>query len=125
MTRCLAKGLCQIAETLPKIDFAVTLYPTERMKRAVAELYAQVIRFLIRAQDWYEESRASHVLHSITRPVELRYADLISDIKDCSMLVEGLASAGAQAEQRDMHIKIRELAKNQAEMQQLIISRSE
>lgn len=82
------------------------LYPTERMKQAVMELYAYLIRFLIRAYDWYQERTLVHLLHSITRPAELRYKDLIENISDCSLKVDRLALSGAQAEQRDMHKKI-------------------
>ena len=82
------------------------LYPTERMKQAVMELYAYIIRFFIRAHDWYQEGSFLHVLHSITRPAELRYKDLIATIYDCSRRIDRLASSGSQAEQRDMHKKI-------------------
>ena len=129
MTKCLAKGLCQIADSLPKIQFAATLYPTERMKQAVSELYAHIVRFLIRAQDWYEENKLLHAFHSFTRPVELRYADIIEEVEACTQSVYGLATAGAQAEQRDIHLELQEVRKTQnesvsffVEMRQLMIS---
>ena len=49
----LAKALSQIADALPRIDLSKTLYPTKRMQQAVIELYAHLIRFLIRSYDWY------------------------------------------------------------------------
>ncbi|KAH0565264.1 hypothetical protein GP486_001345 [Trichoglossum hirsutum] len=102
----LAKGLSQIADALPRAELATILYPTKRMKNAVAELYAYLIKFLIRAHDWYQESTLRHLLHSITRPVELRYKDLIEKIAACSRDIDQLAVSGAQAEQRDMHEKL-------------------
>ncbi len=113
LTRFLAKGLCQIADSLPQIELVTVLYPTTRLKQAVSELYALVIRFLLRARDWYQESKAMHVLHSLTRPVELRYADLVEDIGACARTVYRLASAAAQAEQRDIHLKMQELIRTQ------------
>ena len=113
MTRSLAKGLCQIADSLPQIELFTVLYPTMKLKQAVSELYALVIRFLMRARDWYQESKPMHVLHALTRPVELRYADLIEDIATCTQVVCRLASAAAQAEQRDMHLEMQELIRRQ------------
>ena len=113
MTKSLAKGLCHVADSLPRLEFLTLLYPTRRMKQAVADLYAYILRFLIRAQGWFQESRISHALHSFTRPAELRYADIIEEIEACTRTVDSLASAGAQAEQRDMHLKLQALIDRQ------------
>ena len=120
MTRSLAKGLCQIGDSLPQIELFTVLYPTMKLKQAVSELYALVIRFLMRARDWYQESKPMHVLHSLTRPVELRYADLIEDIAACTQVVYRLASAAAQAEQRDMHLEMQELIRRQKDSDAVI-----
>ena len=128
MTKSLAKGMCQRADSLPRIELVTVLYPTLKMKQAVAELYARIIRFFIRADQWYKESKLLHVLHSFTRPIELRYTDLIDEVESYSRVIDNLASAGAQAEQRDIHLKIQDIARKQKEsnaviweMQQLII----
>ena len=120
MTKSLAKGLCHVADSLPRVEFLTLLYPTRRMKQAVANLYAYIIRFLIRAQSWYQESKPLHALHSFTRPAELRYADLIEDIEACTRTVDSLASAGAQAEQRDMHLKLQALIDRQGAFELLL-----
>ena len=73
------------------------------MKAAVTDLYAVILRFLIRARDWYEEGKLKHFVHSITRPVELRYQDLLDQITDSTRVIEDLARVGHQAESRDMH----------------------
>ena len=101
----LAKALSQIADALPRVDLSKTLYPTKGMQQAVIELYAYLIRLWIRSYDWYREGSLKHVIHSITRPPELRYKDLIDTIADCSRRIDQLAVVGAQAEQRDMHKK--------------------
>ena len=129
MTKYLAKGLSQIAWSLPRTELAVILYPTKKMQQAIAELYARIIRFLIRARDWYQESKLLHALHSFTRPVELRYTDIVEEIEFYTRIVDSLACAGAQAEQRDMHQKLDALTQEQqasnallTEMRQLMIS---
>ena len=82
------------------------LYPTELMREAVVGLYTHLIRFFIRAYDWYQESTFKHVYHSVTRPYELRYKDLVEKVTECSESIDKLAVSGAQAEQRDMHKKL-------------------
>ena len=78
------------------------------MKNAIADLYASLLRFLIRARDWYDEGKLQHFYHSITRPTELRYSDLLEQIAQSSRLIDQLAVSGQQAEFRDMHAKINE-----------------
>ena len=121
MTKSLAKCLSQIADSLPRIEFSSVIYPTQRMMQTVAELYGYILRFLIRAQDWYQESTFKHVLHSLTRPVELRYKDVINDITSCTLSMESLASAGAQAEQRDMHFKLQQIIKRQKDSDAVLL----
>src|SRR3569833_1788440 len=77
------------------------MYPTERMRTAVAELYAYILRYLVRARDWYEEGRIKHFIHSITRPWELRYDDIVENIARRTQVVKDLAVSGQQAEFRD------------------------
>lgn len=83
----LQKGLSQIADSSPQTEFVTVLYPTTRLKEAVSELYALLIRFFLRAQDWDQERKPMQVLHSLTRPVELRCVDLIEDIGACTRTV--------------------------------------
>ncbi|KAK5046550.1 hypothetical protein LTR84_008353 [Exophiala bonariae] len=102
----LAKGLCKVGNTLPRVRLAIGLYPTRRMKNAISELYAYIIRFLIRAHDWYQENWLQHIWHSVTRLVELRYNDILDEIAIRTQIVHDLAVAGGLAEQRVMHEKL-------------------
>lgn len=102
----LAKAISQIADVLPRVKLATILYPTEKMKTLVEELYVHLLRFFIRADDWYRGSTISHVVHSITRPAELRYKDLIETIAEYARRVDSLALSGSQAELRNMHKKL-------------------
>ncbi|KAH8586200.1 hypothetical protein B0O99DRAFT_748479 [Bisporella sp. PMI_857] len=105
----LAEALSHIADSLPRIELAANLYPTERMQTAVAELIAHILRFLIRAHDWYQGSTWKHVIHSITQPSELRYDDLLELISRSSAVVHGLAVSGQQVEFRYRHSKVDEI----------------
>ncbi|KAI9860341.1 MAG: hypothetical protein M1813_006230 [Trichoglossum hirsutum] len=119
--KTLAKGLSQIADSLPRVELATILYPTKRMRQAVAELYSHIIRFFIRAQHWYQQSKLRHAWDSLARPVELYYNDLIQDIDECTKEVDNLAMAGARAEQRDIHLELRELSKKQEESETVLL----
>lgn len=102
----ISKALSQIADSLPRVELASVLYPNKRMKSAISELFAYILRFLIRARDWYEEGSLRRFLHSITQPAELRYNDLVEQIGQSSKLIDQLAASGSQAEIRDMHGKL-------------------
>lgn len=79
------------------------------MKHAVSALYAHIIKFLLRAFDWYEEGRIAHVIHSITKPAALRYDDLLEDTRRATRKITDLAITSSQAEQRDMHHELQTL----------------
>ena len=66
--------------------------------------------FLLRALDWYEESRIVHAIHSITKPAALRYDDLLRDIQRATRRIADLAIVSSQAEQRDMHHELQALS---------------
>lgn len=99
----LSKGISRIADALPRVELVSLLYPTKRMRDAVEELYAYILRFFIRAHDWYREGTLRHILHSITRPAELRYQDLAEQIARCSLNIDQLAVSGSQVELREVH----------------------
>ncbi|KAI1489610.1 hypothetical protein F5X96DRAFT_670495 [Biscogniauxia mediterranea] len=103
------KFLFVITDTLPVVEATILLFPTDRMKLALAEIYASVIRFLVRVQDWFEENRFLRVLHSIKRPKEQRYDDLLEDIESSTSYFRNLAVTESQAERRDVHLLLLEM----------------
>lgn len=105
----MSKGLVQIADSLPRVECVTELFPTDRMKSCLADIYANVIRFLIRVHDWFKTKTITRAVQSITRPSELRYYDLLEDIRVSTRNIEDLAVTASQVEQRDMHILILEL----------------
>ncbi|KAK0724041.1 hypothetical protein B0H67DRAFT_482926 [Lasiosphaeris hirsuta] len=106
ITNTLANALSDIGDMLPRVELASTLYPTARMKSAISNLYAYLLRFFIRARDWYEEGTWKRIVHSITRPAELRYADLLAQIGQISKRISLLSRSAEQAETRAIHQKI-------------------
>lgn len=106
LTTTLSKALCKVASNLPRTNFVATLYPTPQIKLAVANLYAYIMRFLIRAIEWYKESRFKNMLHSITQPAPIRYKDLLEAIETCSREVDQCAITAMQAEIRDVHLML-------------------
>jgi hypothetical protein len=79
------------------------------MRLALAEIYAHMIRFFIRAHDWFTQSSLKRALHSITRPKELRYADILDDIAAATSHFRILSVTASQAEQRDSHLLLLEV----------------
>ncbi|TVY54373.1 hypothetical protein LCER1_G006832 [Lachnellula cervina] len=99
----LSSGLCQIAEVLPRAELIIRLYPIPGVRHLISNMYAHILRFLLRSLRWYQESKLSHLIHAITRPVELRFGDLVEEIRVLSSNMDNLALASGHAEQRDMH----------------------
>lgn len=119
----LAKGISSIADALPRVELATLLYPTKKMMHAVEELYAYILRFFIRAHDWYREGTLRHILHSIIRPAELRYQDLLENIASCSRNIDQLAVSGSQVELREVHESLKavtsQLERSEGVMQEM------
>ncbi|KAK0629142.1 hypothetical protein B0T17DRAFT_633566 [Bombardia bombarda] len=105
-TKLLAKSLTQISECLPGVQLVSKLYPTPRMSKAIEELYSYILKFLTRAYEWYNEGKARRFIHSITQPPQLRYTDLLQDIRASSRTIEQFAAAASQAELREIHVKV-------------------
>lgn len=96
-------ALCEISESLPSVELVLALYATASIKHAASMLYAHILRFLIRALNYYEESRLMRAVHTITRPAALRYQDLIDLIRRDAETVRKHATTSSQAEIRAIH----------------------
>jgi hypothetical protein len=105
----IAKTLTRIADLLPRSDLTATVYPTERVKEAVAQLYAHIIKFILFAVRWYKKGKVAHSIASILHPFQISCKDIVEDILECSRRVDSLASAASKAELRDLHITVQHL----------------
>lgn len=103
-------ALCEISESLPSVEIVLALYPTASMKHAASMLYAHILRFLVRALKYYDESRLMRAVHSITRPAALRYQDLIDLIRRDAETVRKHAATSSQAEIRAIHDRVAEFS---------------
>ncbi|KAK7937365.1 uncharacterized protein PG986_014233 [Apiospora aurea] len=103
----LSEGLIQIADLLPRTELTLRLYPIPPLRQIITKIYAQILRFLVRALGWYQESKFMHVVHSVTRPAELRYDDILASISSLSRDMSDMAIVSGHIEQRDMHTEIK------------------
>lgn len=106
----IAKTLTRIADVLPRSDLTAILYPTERVKEAVAQLYAHIIKFIQFAVRWYKKGKIAHSIAAILQPFQISCKDIVEEIAECSRRVDSLASAASKAELRDLHITVQQLA---------------
>jgi hypothetical protein len=104
-----AKGLVDVADALPRLELALALYRTVAMQQSLSDVYAIILRFLIRVKDWLDEGPLKRALHAVTRPTELRYDDLLQDLRLATQSMMGMAVAASQAEQRDIHLTLLEI----------------
>lgn len=79
------------------------LYPTPQIRAALEELYASVLNFLVKAYEWYNEGKLSHMFHGVSQQWNRVNADLVDEIAEKSRRIDQLAVAASQAEIRDMH----------------------
>lgn len=102
----LSEGLVQIANLLPTTELTSRLYPVPRVRSLVVAIYVNILKFLVRALRWYQESKFMHMVHAITRPTELSYDDILQTISSLARSLSDAAMVSSQAEQRDMHLEI-------------------
>lgn len=95
---------------MAEIEFiAKKLYPAHRIFQMVAEIYAYVIEFCIRAQIWYDKT-TKNVLQKIWRPIykpwKLEFEDLCTSIEQCVRNLRDQTLLAHQVELREMHSKV-------------------
>ncbi|TGO51755.1 hypothetical protein BOTNAR_0345g00030 [Botryotinia narcissicola] len=110
-------GLCQVAGVLPRMENTVDLYPTVQMRKYMIMLQAQIIKFLTVSLSWFKESRALRILHSVTRPPQIQYNDLVEKIEILSQSISITAQLSSFAEQRDMHSVMKNIMSKQESLE--------
>lgn len=110
----ISKALAQIAAVLPRVNVKILLFPTEEIKRAVSTLYANVLRFMVRAMKWYTEGKFKHFITAVFRPAPLRFGDILEGVETLSKMIDELAVGASQAEQRNMHVLLQEIKRTMA-----------
>jgi hypothetical protein len=105
----ISKSVAEIAGVLPRAELLSILYPTERMKFALSELYAKIIQFIQSAIKYYKSSRLSKSIAAVTKPFVLTFKPILEDITEASRRVDELANSALKAEIRDLHIQVKRL----------------
>lgn len=117
----ISKAISRIGEMLPRTELHSELYPTERMREAVALLYAQIIEFALMAVRWFKKGKIMHAVAAIVHPFKLSFGPVIDEISELSRRVDELANAASKAEVRDAHAKIHSLERRMSQILELMI----
>jgi hypothetical protein len=120
----ISKAISRIADVLPRTELLSDLYPTDRMREAVASVYAKIIEFAVMAIRWYKKSKFMHSVAAILKPLKLSFGPIIEEIAERSRRVDQLASAASKAEIRDQHAKINNLEIRMNQLVEMMIGRS-
>ncbi|KAI0484854.1 hypothetical protein GGR56DRAFT_662776 [Xylariaceae sp. FL0804] len=116
----ISKAVAKVADVLPRTELHSILYPTPRMREAVASLYAKVLEFTVLAVRWCREGRLRHSISAITRPFALRFQPVLEEVAERSRRVDELASAASKAEIRDLHVRIHGLNQTVLQLTQMV-----
>ncbi|KAF2188503.1 hypothetical protein K469DRAFT_703077 [Zopfia rhizophila CBS 207.26] len=121
-----SKAVSRIADVLPRAELHSVLYPTERMKESVAQLYANIIKFIQSAIKWYKKGTLAKSISAVINPYDVAFKDILEEITACSRRVDELANAALKAEIRDQHIQIQRLSElaiaNHTRVEQILSS---
>jgi hypothetical protein len=106
----ISKTVSRIADVLPRAELATSLYQTDRMNRAVAQLYVKIMSFVKDAVRWYKMGKIKHSFNSIAKPYALSFKNLVEEIAEASRNVDKEASAASRAEIRGLHLQVLHLS---------------
>lgn len=98
----IAKAVSRIGDALPRAELHVHLYPTDRMKGAVATLYAKIMNFVLCSITYYKKNRFSKSVAAVIKPFALSLKGIVEDIAEASRRVDELANSASKAELRDL-----------------------
>ncbi|KAL3423911.1 hypothetical protein PVAG01_05658 [Phlyctema vagabunda] len=102
----ISKTVAKIGDILPRTDLCANLYPTQRMREAVAQLYAKIMGFVQEAVKWYKKGKVSHAVTAIFKPYDLGFKGIVEDISEASRRIDQEASAASKAEIRDLNNRL-------------------
>lgn len=105
----LAQALTDISDILAQVKLTAELYQTERMKQAIAALYAYIIKFFLSVIPWYKHRSATRLLLAIVSPFDVVYRDTLQQVKSAADTITTLASHANWAELRDVHGVVRDV----------------
>lgn len=101
----ISKAISRIADVLPRAELHLSLYPTARMKEAIAHLYANIIKFVQSAICYYKKGRLSKSFAAAVKPFALSFKGIVEEITESSKTVDKVANSASKAELRDLRIE--------------------
>lgn len=108
LVKNLAKACSCIAEALPHTDLSLILYPTPAIREAVAQLYAAIVKFALRALRWYQKGKLAHVAAAIASPWALGFEEELAEVSRHARSVQELAQSAARAEMRELRFQVQQ-----------------
>lgn len=99
----LAKAVSKIADVLPRVKLQLETFQTTWMKEAAQVVYADIINFLVRGLQWYEQSPWKHAWKSFKDPYKLRFQDLREKIDEGARRMDDMANTLSHARISEMH----------------------
>ncbi|KAG7292113.1 hypothetical protein NEMBOFW57_002146 [Staphylotrichum longicolle] len=112
MSSKIAQAFAEIGAVLPEAEFIARLFPSREIRFHLANAYARIVEFCIRATEWYEKMRRSSlkkVLNSAFKTWPLVFQDVRHEIERHIIRVRELAATGHHAETRHLHLRVQEL----------------
>ena len=78
------------------MELALSLYPTDLMSGALAQLYAHLMKFMITATKWYKRGKLAHALSAVSKPWALSFKDSVDDIAAASRYIDELSGTASR-----------------------------
>lgn len=87
----LAKAVSHIGGALPRLKLQLDMFHTDSIREAVERLYADILAFLLRSLQWYEQSSLKRIWGAIAKPYKLHFKDLRDRIDESARQVDNMA----------------------------------
>ncbi|OCL01442.1 hypothetical protein AOQ84DRAFT_402968 [Glonium stellatum] len=99
----LAKAVTKIADVLPRVKLQLETFQTEWMKDAIQKLYADIVNFLVRGLQWYEQGSLRHTFRAFSSPYKLLFQDLRDKIDESARRIDDMAITLSHAQISEMY----------------------
>jgi hypothetical protein len=121
----ISKSVIDVFSVLPRTELLLDLYRTPSVRRYVAVLYAKIIKFVIKALNWYNKSKLQHAVQAVVNPYNISFKDIVIEIAECSRRVDELADTLHKVEIRDMNDKVTVLMENNIKLSNTILQQND
>ncbi|KAI1317767.1 hypothetical protein F5Y16DRAFT_392530 [Xylariaceae sp. FL0255] len=107
----LAKAMSLIADAVKHVETQHLLHQTPQLAEYTTELYTHIMKFAVRAVEWYQKGRIAHTVAAFTSPFQLKFRDIVDDIYETTRKIDRWALTVSSIEIRQMHKKVIETQK--------------